>query len=162
MTFHGENPLFGRYEGEGHYPSLMGIMKAVATRKTRQKTAIRAVFERTGRPLTTAEVLEIAQRDVARLGIATVYRSIKTLLDEGWLVPVELPGETARYEIAGKGHHHHFHCESCGSVFELDGCQPAIERLAKPGFIVRSHEVVLYGTCAECDRRNKRVRQTHA
>jgi len=136
----------------------MGIMKTVPTRKTRQKTAIRSVFERTGRPLTTAEVLQIAQRDVDRLGIATVYRSIKALLQEGWLVPVELPGETPRYETAGKGHHHHFHCESCGSVFELDGCQPAIERLAKPGFIVRSHEVVLYGTCAECDRR---IRASH-
>jgi Fur family ferric uptake transcriptional regulator len=128
----------------------------VVTRKTRQKTAIRSVFERTGRPLTTAEVLQIAQRDVDRLGIATVYRSIKTLLDEGWLVPVELPGEAPRYEIAGKGHHHHFHCESCGAVFELDGCQLAVERLAKPGFVVRGHEVVLYGTCADCGHGGKR------
>src|SRR5690242_5867264 len=106
----------------------MSMMKRVPTRKTRQKTAIRTVFEQTGRPLTTSEVLQIAQRDVDRLGIATVYRSIKALLEDGWLVPVELPGETPRYEVAGKGHHHHFHCESCGTVFELEGCQPAIER----------------------------------
>jgi Fur family ferric uptake transcriptional regulator len=128
------------------------------TRRTRQKTAIRSVFERTGRPLTTGEVLAIAQGHVDGLGIATVYRTLKTLLSEGWLAAVELPGEPSRYEIAGKGHHHHFLCESCGGVFELEGCQPAVERLAKPGFLVRSHEVVLYGRCGDCTRRRKRSR----
>ena len=125
-------------------------------RKTRQKAAIRAVFERTGRALTTGEVLAIAQREVDGLGIATVYRTVKALLDDGWLVAVELPGGIARYETAGKGHHHHFHCDACQGVFELDGCIPSVEGLAKPGFAVRNHEVVLYGMCADCTRRRRR------
>lgn len=125
-------------------------------RKTRQKAAIRTVFERTARALTTGEVLEIAKQEVSGLGIATVYRAVKSLLDEGWLVAVELPGETPRYEPAGKGHHHHFHCDACQGVFELDGCIPSVEQLAKPGFAVRNHEVVLYGVCADCTRRMRR------
>jgi Fur family ferric uptake transcriptional regulator len=128
----------------------------LTTRTTRQKTAIRSVFEHTGRPLTTGEVLTVARQRVEGLGIATVYRTIKNLLDDGWLTAVDLPGEPPRYEIAGKGHHHHFLCESCGGVFELEGCLPAIERLAKRGFSVRSHEVVLYGRCGDCARRQKK------
>jgi len=131
----------------------------LTARNTRQKTAIRSVFEGTGRPLTTGEVLAVAQQHVEGLGIATVYRTIKALLDEEWLASVELPGEPVRYEVAGKGHHHHFLCESCGGVFELDGCQPSVERLAKPGFVVRSHEVVLYGRCRDCGSRRKKRRR---
>ncbi len=124
----------------------------MVTRNTRQKAAIREAFEHAGRPLSTDEVLGIAQTAVDGLGIATVYRNIKALVDEQWLMVVELPGEAPRYEIAGKAHHHHFRCDKCGRVFELHGCVPAIEALAAPGFLVRTHEVVLYGICVECGK----------
>lgn len=124
----------------------------MVTRNTRQKSAIREAFEHAGRPLSTDEVLAIAQGAVDGLGIATVYRNIKSLVDEQWLMVVELPGEAPRYEIAGKDHHHHFRCDKCGRVFELQGCVPSIEALAAPGFSVRTHEVVLYGICVQCGK----------
>mgnify|MGYP002351117058 CR=1 FL=1 len=127
----------------------------MVTRNTRQKAAIREAFERSGRPLSTDEVLAIAQTQVDGLGIATVYRNIKALVDESWLMAVELPGEPPRYEIAGKDHHHHFRCDRCSRVFELHGCVPAIEALAAPGFTVRAHELVLYGICADCARQQE-------
>jgi Fe2+/Zn2+ uptake regulation proteins len=121
-------------------------------RNTRQRTAIRKVFESVNRPLSAQQVLELAQAEVDGIGIATVYRNLKTLLDEGWLTQVELPGGNLMYECAGKAHHHHFQCESCNRVYELEGCVPTIEKLARPGFKVRRHELVLYGTCATCRR----------
>lgn len=123
----------------------------MVTRNTRQKTAIRLAFEHAGRPLSTGEVLDLAQSDVEGLGIATVYRNVKSLVDEGWLSIVELPGEAARYEISGKAHHHHFQCTVCGRVFELHGCLPGLERLAAAGFSVERHELVLYGSCPDCN-----------
>jgi Fur family ferric uptake transcriptional regulator len=120
------------------------------TRNTRQKTAIRDAFEVAGRPLSTGEVLDLAQSKVEGLGIATVYRNVKSLVDEGWLATVELPGEPPRYEISGKDHHHHFQCETCGRVFELHGCLPGLDKLAATGFSVKRHELVLYGNCPEC------------
>ncbi|HYZ83719.1 MAG TPA: transcriptional repressor [Bryobacteraceae bacterium] len=129
----------------------------VTPRNTRQKAAIRDAFEGAGRPLSTGEALAIAQKSVEGLGIATVYRTVKSLIEEGWLATVELPGETLRYEVAGKAHHHHFQCDLCDRVFELNGCVPEIERLAGPGFAVRTHEVVLYGFCAECARGKKHI-----
>ncbi|MFN3323273.1 MAG: Fur family transcriptional regulator [Bryobacteraceae bacterium] len=131
-------------------------MSAPAQRKTRQKTAIRAVFEEHNRPLSPQEVLELAQQEVEGLGIATVYRNLKALVEDGWLTPVEMPGGHVLYEPAGKGHHHHFQCEHCNRVFELEGCIPTINKLAKPGFKVVRHEVILYGICAGCCRGSSR------
>ncbi len=124
---------------------------AVDRRNTRQKAAIRAAFERAGRPLSPQQVLILAQSEVDKLGIATVYRSIKALVEEGWLSSVQLPG-TLVYERAGKRHHHHFQCDRCSQVYELEGCLPAVNKLAGPKFRVRSHEIVLYGLCADCKR----------
>lgn len=119
-------------------------------RKTRQRHAIRRAFEAADRPLTPGEVLEVAQDVVPGLGIATVYRAIRDLQVEGWLAPVELPGEPARYERAHLEHHHHFRCRACNRVFEVHGCPQNVAGLAPSGFEVESHEVVLYGRCDRC------------
>ncbi|MCU0227614.1 MAG: transcriptional repressor [Bryobacterales bacterium] len=121
-----------------------------AVRSTRQRRAIREVFEEAKRPLSPEEVCRMAKDKVEGLGIATVYRTIRTLMDESWLVPVELPGEAARYEISGKDHHHHFHCRRCGKVFEIYGCLGGYTNLVPEGFQLESHEVILYGACSEC------------
>ncbi len=119
-------------------------------RNTRQRAAIRDALELARRPLSPVEVLEAAQHAVPGLGIATVYRTLRALQDEGWLAAVELPGESARYERAHLGHHHHFQCRGCDRVFEVDGCPPNLAGLAPPGFAVEAHEVVLYGRCDRC------------
>lgn len=121
-------------------------------RDTKQRRAIRRVFLETGRPLTPEEVVEEGQRFAATLGIATVYRNVKRLAEDGWLAPVELPGAPVRYERADRPHHHHFVCGTCEQAYDVEGCPPDIESLAPRGFRVESHEVVLYGTCAACVR----------
>ena len=119
-------------------------------RQTRQKAAIREAFTEADRPLSTEEVWQGAQLRHPTLGIATVYRNIQTLVSEGWLQPVEIPGETTRYEVAGKEHHDHFQCNTCGKVFDLEGCMaPAMPKLPK-GFQATGHEIFPYGTCADC------------
>ena len=117
-------------------------------RNTRQRTAIRAAIERAGRPLLPGEVLEAAQREVPGLSLATVYRGLKTLVDEGTITPVSLPSEVTRYEVAG--HHHHFQCLSCQRVYDVHACPGDLGRLAPAGFSVESHDLTLYGRCGDC------------
>lgn len=119
-------------------------------RDTRQRRAIREVFSRERRPLSTEEVLAAGQGLVPSLGIATVYRNIKTLLGEGWLHLVELPGEPPRYEQGGRPHHHHFICRECEQAYDVEACPEDVERMAPAGFLVESHEFVLYGRCPGC------------
>lgn len=117
---------------------------------TRQKAAIRDAFLEADRPLSPDEVLEGAQRHHPALGKATVYRNIQSLVDDGWLLAVEIPGDSARYEVAGKEHHHHFQCNQCRRLYELDGCIPFKPNLPR-GFRATGHEFFLYGLCAQCN-----------
>jgi Fur family transcriptional regulator, ferric uptake regulator len=119
-------------------------------RDTRQRRAIRDALVSAGRPLSPDEVLAVAQRSVSGLGIATVYRTLKTLMAEGSVEAVELPGQIAHYEMAGKGHHHHFHCKGCDQIFEVSGCLDGFRTLIPKGFQVTGHEFVLYGYCRPC------------
>lgn len=119
-------------------------------RRTRQRDAVRRVLGAARRPLGAAEVHEAAQGEAPGIGVATVYRTLKGMLDAGELVTVTLPGDTPRYEFAALGHHHHFHCRGCGRVFEVEGCPGNLARLAPPGFELQGHEVVLYGRCTGC------------
>ncbi len=84
------------------------------------------------------------------MGIATVYRNIRSMVEGGALRVVELPGAPSRYELAGKDHHHHFHCTLCDRVYEVDDCPGRLADLTPAGFRLESHEIVLYGRCADC------------
>jgi Fur family transcriptional regulator, ferric uptake regulator len=119
-------------------------------RNTRQRTAIRQAIARAQRPLLPQEVLGEARQAVPGLGIATVYRNLKALVDEGELRPVMLPGENPRFEIVGPHHHHHFQCRSCQRVFDVHACPGDLSAIAPRGFTVEDHDLTLYGRCSDC------------
>ena len=119
-------------------------------RNTRQREAVRRALADKRSPMSAAEIHRAAARRVAGIGLATVYRTLKSLLEAKEIVSVVLPGDTPRYELAALGHHHHFHCRSCGRVFEIEGCPKDLGRLAPRGFAVDGHELVLYGRCTGC------------
>jgi Fur family ferric uptake transcriptional regulator len=120
--------------------------------RTRQRDVIARVIADAGGPLTVAEILDRAQREVEGLGIVTVYRTLKLLKQAGQVRTVILPTGESRYEPAGRGHHHHFHCRVCDEVFDVAGCHlrlPAGGEVS-PGFVVDAHDITFYGTCPDC------------
>jgi Fur family ferric uptake transcriptional regulator len=131
-------------------------------RSTRQRTAIRAVIEAAGRPLSTAEVLDAAQAEVPGLAIATVYRNVKLLADANEIAVVTLPGEAPRYESTQHAHHHHFQCGECNRVFDVPGCPGRLNELAPKGFVVERHELTLYGRCKDCGPAPRGRRRAHS
>lgn len=119
-------------------------------RHTKQKETIRTVLSSSPAPLSVAEILTKAKESSPEIGIATVYRHLSHWLREGQLVPVEFPGETCRYELADKAHHHHFLCRICGRVFELPGCVAGLQSIVPEGFETQKHDLTIYGACRAC------------
>ena len=124
----------------------------VGKHRTRQRDVIARVIGDAAGPLTVNEILERAQRELAGLGVVTVYRTLKLLKESGQVRTVVLPSGEPRYEPAARAHHHHFHCRVCDGVYDLPGCPlplPATREVG-PGFIADGHEVTFFGTCPGC------------
>ncbi len=121
-------------------------------RQTPQRKAIEAAFHSAARPLSPQEILDAARKDVPALNLATVYRTLKRMVDDREIHPVELPGEAARYELqsAAEYHHHHFRCGKCRAVFDLKGCVNGLKKLLPSGFRMTGHDIILYGLCKTC------------
>lgn len=129
---------------------------------TRQREVILEILRQAGQPLTAQEIRERASQESARLGLATVYRALKTFMARGEIVQVEIPGVSPCYEPTERGHHHHFICRHCRQVFDLQGCVDNLNALAPNGFHVERHDIILYGQCALCSQQPTMDVPSHA
>lgn len=130
-------------------------MALTPQRQTRQRHLIREVIEKAGRPLGPQEITNAAKAEMPTLGIATVYRTVKTLLAEGYLCPVNIAGQI-KFEKSDLHHHHHFHCRTCETTFDLKGCPGGLERLLPSGFLAENHDLIIHGICQLCGRKPKK------
>ena len=89
-------------------------------RRTRQRESVRAVIEAATRPLRADEVLFLAREQVPELGLATVYRTLKLLVDEGELAEVKLRSGATRYEPVQREHDSFFLCDACSRAFPIE------------------------------------------
>jgi len=138
-----------RRDGRRSIPEAFNSM----TRDTSQRRAIRSALQNAGRPLSPLEILRAARKRSPGMGLATVYRALKALVEERWADAVEIPGDAPRYEVRHRGHHHHFVCRQCDRVYEVEGCLKTLVRSLTPaGFRLDDHDMTLYGRCAECSR----------
>jgi Fur family transcriptional regulator, ferric uptake regulator len=124
-------------------------------RNTRQRETILAVLQTAEGPLGISDIHIRAKHNLESLGLATVYRAVRRMCDEKDILEVALPGEEARYEVLRAHHHHHFRCQNCQKVFELDFCPLHLPSgtLLPNGYRVFEHHLTFYGLCQSCDSR---------
>lgn len=116
------------------------------SRDTRQRAAIKKAFESCKRPLGPKEVLEIAGQFVPNLGIATVYRNIKSMVDQNELMVFDLPGQAPCYYLPVDKHAPLFVDEKTGKVYFIDDSQLKIEMPeSMDEFKIKRYEVFFYG-----------------
>lgn len=98
----------------------MSTLTKKAKRDTRQRDAIRKAFESSARPLSPKELLEIASQWVPHIGIATIYRNLKSMVAQKELVSIPIPTGTPRYYLPGRAYKAIFICEATDSAYFLD------------------------------------------
>jgi Fe2+ or Zn2+ uptake regulation protein len=120
-------------------------------RLTPQRRAVLDAIRRGPRSFTVTELYDRARRREPALGLATVYRTLELLRRTDAIRPLA-GSPRAEYVRCSPGHHHHLICLSCGSVEETELCAAPsdAELRRRHGFAPESHELDVYGTCAEC------------
>ena len=119
-------------------------------RTTKQRSAIALALQSSGGFLSAQQLHDRLGEDAPAL--ATVYRTLQALVDEGTADAVTRNGEQV-YRACGAAHHHHLVCVTCGATTEISGDE--IERWAeatadKNGYQLVSHVADIYGVCANC------------
>ena len=95
--------------------------------------------------------LKAAGRAVSR---ATVYRTLTKLVDAGLLRRIELGLRTVYDHDYGYPWHEHLVCSNCGTMIEFthEGIVEAVKGIAaQKQFRVVGYDLVVRGTCAECN-----------
>ncbi len=95
---------------------------------------------------------ERVKRDIPSISLGTVYRNIKTFLDNGLIGEVSLHHGSLRLE-ANHTPHHHLVCRSCRTMFDLPAEHVETVRLRTglpKGFRLERFVVEAQGVCAAC------------
>ena len=125
-------------------------------RNTWQREAVREALG-TSEGFVSAQVLHAHLRSAgSSIGLATVYRALSTLEEEGEADTLRQDGESLYRACTPGTHHHHLICRSCGTTVEIEA--DAVEVwaqnvAAEHGFTQPEHVVDVFGYCAACSAR---------
>jgi Fur family transcriptional regulator, peroxide stress response regulator len=89
--------------------------------------------------------------------MGTVYRNLNILIDQDLVKKIHFGSTFDRFE-ANTQLHHHFICESCGSIIDL--ALPVDESLndrirKETPFTARYHRIEFFGVCDKCGKSNR-------
>lgn len=122
-------------------------------RPTRQRVRVLEALSAEPNDATAQEIYEWLRAAGERIGLATVYRTLALLSEQGVVdALMHRPGEIC-YRLCGDGHHHHLVCSECHHVVELGECELEtwLDRLGEAhGFTVTGHAVEATGICSDC------------
>ena len=123
-------------------------------RRTKQRDEVRELLDQSDGFVSAQELHQQLREAGSTVGLATVYRALGALVDEGVADPLTREGETV-YRACRPGHHHHLVCRSCGAATEISA--DPVEAWAKSiaeahGYREPEHVVDVFGTCPACQQ----------
>jgi Fur family ferric uptake transcriptional regulator len=134
--------------------AMREALGARGIRLTGRRAQVLDYLAREGRHRSLEELSRELRRRIPGIGRATVFRTVRLLVDMGLAASVTDARGVPRYEaMLGRRHHDHLICLACGNVMEFEN--PAIERLQsatarRHRFIPAWHRHEIYGRCARC------------
>ena len=123
-------------------------------RMTKQRQAVLDELTRVTDFRSAQQIFEDLHSHGHRVGLATVYRSLQGLAEDGRVDTLRSSdGESLYRSCASNHHHHHLVCRECGFTEEIEQSQIEswVTRVAQAhGFAGVEHSLELFGTCSTC------------
>ena len=128
---------------------ILTVLEEHGSRMTWPRRQLAAMLARRRESFSAEEIVGA----LPALGRATVYRTLRLLVESGILCKTAMPDGSPRYSLDGAHHHHHLVCVDCGRINEFR--HPAVERVLRAmktqveGDLV-GHRLDLYHRCTTC------------
>ena len=132
---------------------LRAALQAGGQRFTEQRATVYRYLAATDAHPTADEVFLAVRRILPGISLATVYKSLETLVGCGLAVKLTYADDSARYD-GRTDPHHHARCVVCDSVVDIPGMIPETEVEAlgdhASGFTVTGYRLEFSGYCSSC------------
>lgn len=125
------------------------VVNQLGFRATNPRARVFQAISERGEGFTSQELTS----QLSRVGRATVFRTIKLLVDIGAVCKVVMDDGSVRYRLSRPAHHHHLVCVRCGAAQDFAPCdtEEIVRKLEGfTGYRVMSHRMELYGLCQSC------------
>lgn len=133
---------------------------------TRQRELIARAFFATTTHVSAEGLYRRVGSRQPRIGLVTVYRTLKLLKDAGLAHERQFGDGRALFEHASSERHHdHIICTECGKItefasVEIEALQEQVVR--RLGFHIQYHKLELYGLCRDCSAGSGKGPGVHA
>lgn len=133
-------------------PEILAAFRERKVRCTPQRYVILDYLKRSPKHPTAEEIYKAINRNDPRASLATVYKSLHAMARAGLIREVTVDGAAVRFE-SHMDKHHHFVCERCGRVEDIDWFEvPALATRNRLGHRkLREYEVLMRGLCSHCN-----------
>ena len=132
---------------------LRDALEANGQRYTDQRAAVYRYLLSTEAHPTADDVFTSVRRDIPDISLATVYKSLETLVGCGLATKLTYGDGSARYD-GRTDPHHHARCLRCGCVTDLpghvDSSTLGAQLAPTNGFQVEGYRVEVVGYCQTC------------
>lgn len=132
---------------------LRQALEETGHRYTEQRAAVYGFLYSTTSHPNADEVFQEVRSDVPGISLATVYKSLETLVSCGLAIKLSYSDGSARYD-ARTDPHHHARCVSCGRVLDVSGqfSDGELNLLGEElnGFSITGYRLELTGFCSQC------------
>ncbi len=143
-----------RKEIEEQLAIFSRYLKGRGLKITRQREMVVKSFLDTEGHLSTEELYQLVKRRDQKVGLTTVFRTLKALTGCGLAREIDFGDGFTRFEHHYKRpHHHHLICEECNRTIEF--LSPELEQLQEQivsqyEFKSVRHTLQIFGACQDC------------
>lgn len=128
-------------------------LQEAGLKSTRQRDIIVERFFRLDKHISADELLEDVRVHQPRIGYATVYRTLKLLVEQGFALPKDFGDGQTRYDPIHNQdpQHDHLICVDCRKIIEFsdEGLAQSLEGIARGmNYALRRRKIELYAACA--------------
>jgi Fur family transcriptional regulator, iron response regulator len=126
-------------------PAALARLRAVGLRPTRQRLSLaRLLFGNGDRHLTAEQLHSEARAAAIRVSLATVYNTLHQFTEAGLLREVVVESGRSYFDT-NTTDHHHFFCESTGSLNDIPGGNLVVRGLPQPpaGTAIRRVDIIV-------------------